>query len=287
LTLELLGFVAGCLTALGVVELASTGTAGLGGRLPQAVRALGAVAATLRAAGSEGRNPGAGERRRLLGAGAALALVIGTLAFGPLAGLVVAAAAPWASARLLAARREHYRRAVERGAPAIAAGVADALSGGHSLRRALEEVAGSLSGPPAHELRRVGLELALGARTDVALEALRNRVRSHRIDTLVAAALIQRRAGGDLARLLRDCAGAFEDEERVAADARAATAQARFTGLVVVLLPLGGAGFAELAQPGYLRALADSPLTAWLGGAAIAMQAIAALAIRHLGRVRA
>ena len=55
---------------------------------------------------------------------------------------------------------------------------------------------------------------------------------------IVAGALMQRRAGGDLAQLLRSAARSFEDEARLLGEVRAATAQARFTGTVVVLLPL-------------------------------------------------
>jgi hypothetical protein len=57
--------------------------------------------------------------------------------------------------------------------------------------------------------------------------------------------------------------------------------------MLVVLLPLGGALLAELASPGYLKSLAGSFLTAWLGGLALAMQAVAAVLIRKLGRVKA
>ena len=103
----------------------------------------------------------------------------------------------------------------------------------------------------------------------------------------MAACLVQRRAGGDLARLLRDCARAFEDQPRLADEVRAATAQARFTGLLVVVLPLGGALLAELASPGFLAGLAGSPLTAWLVGLALVLQVAAAVLIRRLGRVQA
>jgi tight adherence protein B len=128
--------------------------------------------------------------------------------------------------------------------------------------------------------------MALGARTEDALDALRARVQSHRVETLVAACLLQRRAGGDLARLLRECARAFEDQARLHDEVRAATAQARFTGLVVVLLPLGGALLAELASPGYLRGLASSFLTLWLAGVALVLQAAGAMLIRRLARVK-
>ena len=168
----------------------------------------------------------------------------------------------------------------------MARALADALSGGHSVRGAVGEAASGLGGPAGAELRRVAHELALGARTEAALEAMRERVPTHGIETIVAAALLQRGAGGDLARLLRDSARALEDHARLEHDARAATAQARFTGLIVVLLPLGGGLLAELASPGYVLRVGSSLLTAWLGGMALVMQLVAAVLIRRLGRVR-
>jgi tight adherence protein B len=106
------------------------------------------------------------------------------------------------------------------------------------------------------------------------------------VDTLVAACLVQQRAGGDLAQLLRDCARTLEEQWRLERDVGAATAQARFTGLLVVVLPLGGALLAELADPGFLVALGSSFLTAWLVGLALVLQLAAAVLIRRIARVR-
>jgi tight adherence protein B len=250
--------------------------------LPRALRVahtLAALVEVVMALGREGRDPGAVERRRLLLAGAAAAFLAGCLVVGPVAGLALGAGGPWLAARLLRARRERFRRAVDAGVPALALAVADALAGGHSLRGALGEAARSVGGAVGHELRRVEAELAVGAATDTALEAVRNRVRSHRLDTVVAACVLQRKAGGDLARLLRESARAMEE-------LRAATAQARFTGVLVAGLPLGGAALAELASPGWLAGLWSSFLTAWLVGIALALQLTAAFLIRRLGRVR-
>jgi tight adherence protein B len=249
-------------------------------------RALAALAGAVVAAGREGRDPGARERRRLLWAGGAAAFAFGLLAAGPLAAAVLGAGGPWLAARVLAARRARYRRAVDAEAAAVALALADALSGGHSLRAGLAEAAAGLTGPAAHELGRVAAELAAGARTEQALEAMRARVGAPRVDALVAACLVQRRAGGDLALLLRECAEAFGDQSRLEDEVRAATAQARFTGVIVVLLPAGGALLAELASPGFVAGMASSLLTAWLVGVALVLQAVAAVAIRRLGRVR-
>jgi tight adherence protein B len=281
-----LAFAAGCLGALALVEVGAGLASPLRVRAPRLARRVGRLADLLARAGREGRDPATAERRRLLAAVAVAALGAGAFVAGPAAGLAAAAAAPLAMARALRARRERYRRAVSDGGAQIAIALADALGGGHSVRGAIAEAAPALTGPPGRELQRAAAELALGARTEEVLEALRSRARSHEIDTIVAGVLLQRRAGGDLARLLRETARAFEDQTRLQGEVRAATAQARFTGLVVVLLPLGGALLAELASPGFIAGLADGFLTAWLVGLAIAMQVAAAVAIRRLGRVR-
>jgi tight adherence protein B len=180
---------------------------------------------------------------------------------------------------------------VEAGLPDLAVAIADALAGGASLRAAVGEAAGSapgggVDGAAGHELRRTAGELAAGAVTDDALEAMRRRAPSPGMDALVAACVLQRRAGGDLARLLRDSARALEDQARLEGEVRAATAQARFTALLVVLLPLGGAVLTELASPGWFAGLWSSFLTAWLVGIAVALQIVAAVLMRRLGRVR-
>jgi tight adherence protein B len=282
----LLALFSGAAALVGAHQLLAGLSPPLSSRAPAAGRRLAALVDAVIRLGREGRDPGAAERRRLLLAGAVLAFLAGAALAGPAVGAVVAATGPWAVARLLRARRDGYRRAVDGDAAAMAVALADGLGGGHALRGAVEEAATSLPGAAGHELRRAAAELRAGAPTDQALEAMRARSRSARLDTIVAACLLQRRAGGDLARLLRDCARAFEDQTRVEDEVRTATAQARFTGLLVVLLPLGGGVLAELASPGWFAGLWSSFLTAWLVGIALMLQVTAAVLIRRLGRAR-
>jgi tight adherence protein B len=282
-----LAALAGALALLGAAELARELAPAGRRRLPRVARAAAALVEVVGRVRRDGRDPGRADRLRLLLGGGGAAFAAGLLVGGPLAGLALGAGAPFAVGRALRARHERYRQAVDQGGAAMASAIADALAGGHSMRGAIAEAAAGVPGPAGRELSRVARELALGARTDHALESMRRRVRAHSVDTIVAAALLQRRAGGDLARLLRDCARSFEDQLRLDRDVRAATAQARFTGLLVVVLPLGGAGLAELASPGFLHGLAGSFLTAWLVGLALILQLLAAVLMRRLGKVRA
>jgi tight adherence protein B len=251
------------------------------------VRGVARVTAPLVRARREGREPSAPERRRLAMLAAGGAFVAGWLVAGPLLGAALAIAGPWAALAFVRARRRRWLAEVQDGAPLVARALSDALAGGHSIRGAISAAAagGGVTGPSGDRLRAAAADLALGEPTDAALERLRIRAGGGAFDTIVAAVLLQRDAGGDLAGLLRGVAEALEDARRVRRDAHAATAQARFTGALVAALPAGAAGLAELASPGYLPRLTSSPLTLWLAGCALAFQVVALLLISRLARV--
>lgn len=277
LVVPLVGAAAGALVAVAGREtlLAS----------PALARWLRWVLEPLRRAGREGYSPSTVERRRLAAMATVVAIAAGWFVAGPWLALPLAVAGPATSAWVLAARGRRYRRTVERALPEVALAVADSLSAGSSLRAALPAAAASLDGPASVELVRLGAELELGAPTEDAIGAWRRRLRSGRVDALATALLSQRLAGGDLAGLLRRFAEGAAERDRVADDARAATSQARFTGLLVVAMPTGGALFAELLQPGFLVKVMGAPGSAILLLFAGALQLCGFLAIRRLARV--
>lgn len=252
---------------------------------PAAARWLRLALEPLRRAGREGYAPSTLERRRLAALGTVAAIAGGWLLAGPALALPLSVAGPALAGWAISSRRRRYRSAVERSLPEVAVAIADSLSAGRSLRTSLAAAAASFDGPPASELVRLGAELALGAATAETVESWRRRMRSQRVDAFAAALLSQRMAGGDLAGLLRRFAGGAAERDRVAEDARSATAQARFTGLLVVAMPSGGALFAELVQPGFLAGLLASGPSAALLALAGVLQIAGFVAIKRLSRV--
>ena len=165
-------------------------------------------------------------------------------------------------------------RAVERSLPEVATAVADSLAAGRSLRASLR--------------RRRGLaRRAAGGRAGPA----RRRARPRRADRGRGRGLAARgcarpgstpspprcSASGSPAATSPACCAASPpapaERDRVAEDARSATAQARFTGLLVVAMPTGGALFAELLQPGFVAELLAARPSAALLALAAALQA--------------
>jgi tight adherence protein B len=252
---------------------------------PGVARWFVAALEPLSRAGREGYAPSEAERRRLAVVGTLAVLGGAILLTGPGPIALLALAGPAVATWAISARRARYRRGVERGLPAAANAIADALAGGRSARAALIAAAGSLEGPTAVELARVGSDLELGASSAEALEALSRRVRSQRVDSLAAALRSQQLAGGDLAALLRRYAEAAAERDRVAADARSATSQARFTGMLVVAMPSGAGLFAELFYPGFTARVLSDPVAVVLLVLAVLLQVGGFLAIRRLSRI--
>ncbi len=248
--------------------------------------ALGRAVEPLARAGREGREPTRPERRRLALLATGALTAAGWLIGGPALGAIAAVAGPAVVVAAVRTRRRRYARELRRGAAGTARALADAVAAGHSVRGAMAVAADGATGPVGHELRTAARALALGDPTAAVIERLRRRASDPAWDAIVAGILLQRDAGGDLAGLLRDQAAALEAAERIERDARVATAQARFTARLVLLLPAGAALLAELASPGLLTGLVDHPLSVWLVAMAAVLQVTAILAVARLARSR-
>jgi tight adherence protein B len=246
--------------------------------------AVNAVA-PLRRAGAEGVDPTRGQRRRLQLAFALAAFPAGWIVANALTAFAFAAVSAYVSSRALVWRRERYVERLAKGAGPAALAIADALSSGHSTRGSLTIAAGALDGPIALELKRVAADLRLGAPTEAALQRLRGRATSRRIDLIVAAIGLQRRSGGNLAGLLREIAGTIEEQSRLEDEARAATSQARFTSMIVLGMPVALLTLGDLADPGMLARVSGSPVGVSLLGAALMLWLTGVVLVRKLGRV--
>lgn len=179
-------------------------------------------------------------------AGAVAGFSLLGLAGVPLGMLAAPAAVRWA----LGWRRRRHAAQLDAGAAELAQALASSLAAGRSVRGALLTAAGATPRPLSDEIERVAIDLTLGRGTEDALAALRWRTGSSRVESLAGAISLHRGSGGDLVRLMRELAEAFRDRDRALRDARSASAQARFTAVVVAAIPLVVAVVLELTSAG-------------------------------------
>lgn len=277
----ILGAAAGGLTVLALFDALSA----IDGR--RTLRVLERLLAVPRGAGRDGRGLAGGERRRLAITAAVVLCATGWLAVGPAGAVVCGVAGPPVGLAVVAARRRHWRAAAAADAPAAARALADALGAGSGLGRALALTArdGAIGGAGRSLLAPAVAAIELGAPTAEALRELARRAGPGPWPALVAATLLHRDAGGDLAGLLHGLADDLDLRSRAASDARAASAQARLTARIVVALPVAGGVLGELASPGTLTAVLGDPLARLLVAGAAALELLALVAVGRIARV--
>lgn len=252
------------------------------------LRAVAAAIAPAQAAGSDGRGAEVSERRRLALLVAAAAALVGWSLLGPVPALILASCGPIAAVAVIRARQRRWRRSVNHDAAPAARSLADALAAGHSLSVAIASAASeaAVCSKTRCVLAEVASSIAIGLSPDDALEAMRRRCGDGPWEAIIAAIQLQRRTGGDLARLLRELAADLDGVARALREARAASAQARLTARIVLAMPLLGALIFALAAPSALAAIFSSPLPRGLLVVAALFQLVAVVAVRRVARVR-
>ncbi len=112
------------------------------------------------------------------------------------------------------------------------------LRSGYSVMQAMEAVSREMAPPLATEFGRVGQEVQIGLSLDQALSNMLRRIRSDDLDLVVTAINVQREVGGNLAEILDVISFTIRERVRIKGEIRALTAQGRYSGYVISLLPI-------------------------------------------------
>lgn len=164
--------------------------------------------------------------------------------------------------------------------------LSNGLKAGYSLPQALDSVARNTTGPISEELGRVTREMSVGASLDQSLLNLVKRVASDDLDLIVTAILIHRSVGGNLARVLDSISHTVRQRVMVKGQISALTAQARASGWIISLLPVGVAAILYVIAPTYFRSLTTDRLGIALLIVAAVMIVIGNYFIRRITSIR-
>jgi tight adherence protein B len=213
---------------------------------------------------------------------AALGTALGAMLAGP-AGAVAGLAAGLWMPRWFVRRRVAKRDAlIEQQLADAMDGIAAALRAGMSPSQAIAFACEEGEAPLADDLRAVIGREALGMPLDDSLELLTREEGSDDIRLAVAVLQLQHRVGGDAPAVLDDAVRTLRQRVAAAAELRSLTAQARLSGTILGLLPVGFFLFMSVVSRSEVSGAISSPV----GLAAIALglllDGVAFLWIRHL-----
>jgi tight adherence protein B len=141
--------------------------------------------------------------------------------------------------------------------------LSSALRSGYSFLQSMELVSREGPSPVAGEFERVVREVGLGLSPEEALANLVRRTESDDLELMVTVINVQREVGGNLAEVLDSIGSTIRERVKLIGEIRVLTAQQKYSGYIVGLLPVGLSLILLVINPKYLLNVFQT--TTWCG----------------------
>ena len=130
--------------------------------------------------------------------------------------------------------------------------MASSLRAGHSLQMATGSVVNEGKDIVSIEFEKVLSEVEVGQSFEEALKGILLRIDTQELRLFVSAVILQRETGGNLAEILDNLEDVIRDRQELKRELKAATAQARLSGIVLSLLPIFVGLMVLMIHPDYI-----------------------------------
>ena len=152
-------------------------------------------------------------------------------------------------------RQARRLKAFDRQLPDVLDQLVGSLRVGYGLSQSVEWVSQQMPDPAAGEFDRVVREMQLGQTLTQAFDSMVRRIDSKDLALIVTAIKIQHESGGNLAEILEIVAHTIRERVRVQREIDVLTAQQRYSGYTMMVLPIAIAFVLFLLNPEYEMAL--------------------------------
>ena len=189
-----------------------------------------------------------------------------------LVGLVTGVGGVFLPTLYIRSRQSRRLKAFDGQLPDVLDHLQGSLRAGYGLLQAVEWVSRQIPNPAGMEFDRVVREVQLGRTLLDALDSMVRRIPSDDLALIITAIKIQYEVGGSLAEVLETVAHTIRERVRIQREIQVLTAQQRYSGYVLMLLPIGLAAFLLVVNPDYeMRLFEPGPTLCIPIGAAVMM----------------
>ncbi len=164
--------------------------------------------------------------------------------------------------------------------------LSNSLRAGSSFLQSIELVSREGAAPMAEEMGRVVREVNLGLGMEEALQNLVRRIKSEDLDLMVTAISIQQQVGGNLAEILDTIAFTIRERVRIKGEINTLTAQGRYSGYLVAMLPIGLAFVLNIINPSFMQPLFTQLIGRILVGVGVILMTIGFFAIQKITNIK-
>ena len=179
-------------------------------------------------------------------------------------------------------RQRQRLRAFEGQLPDVLDHMVGSLRAGYGLMQAVEWVGRQLSDPAGEEFRRVLREVQLGRSLMDAFDSMVRRIDSDDLALIVTAIKIQHEVGGSLAEILEIVAHTIRERVRILREIEVLTSQQRYSGYVLMVMPIALGLVLFLMSPDYMMQLFQPGPTLCIPIGAVIMMVIGFFVMRRI-----
>ena len=163
--------------------------------------------------------------------------------------------------------------------------IARAMLAGHAFSVSLEMLHKEFAEPLAGEFRRTFEEQNLGLPVDVTLKKLSDRVPLMDVHFFVAAVLLQKRTGGNLAEILEKLAVLIRERFKLRGQIRTISAHGRLSSMVLTGIPTVVGILMYFVNPEHMQFFVDEYAGQWMAGLALGFQAVGYFVMRQIVKI--
>jgi tight adherence protein B len=152
-------------------------------------------------------------------------------------------------------RQTRRLRAFNNQLPDVLDHMVGSLRAGYGLLQAVEWVSRQIPHPAGTEFDRVIREVQLGRSLDESLDSMVRRINSDDLALIITAIKIQHEVGGNLADILEIVAHTIRERVRIQREIVVLTSQQRYSGYVLMIMPIALAVILYVINPSYEKQL--------------------------------
>ena len=218
----------------------------------------------------------------LVGIGAAVGMLVGTVTVGPLVGLLLALLAPFVGKLVLGFLAGKRRATFDSQLGDTLQLLSGGLRAGHSILRAIDAAAAESQKPTSEEMRRVITETSLGRDLLAALNDTADRMKNEDFIWISQAIQINREVGGNLADVLDQVNETIRERAEIKGHIKALAAEGKFSAYILIAMPFGIVAMLLAVSPNYMNSMFTHPLGWAMIGASFVLMTIGALWMRKI-----
>lgn len=218
----------------------------------------------------------------LVGIGAGVGMLVGTVTVNPLVGLLLALLAPFVGKLVLGFLAGKRRAAFDGQLGDTLQLLSGGLRAGHSILRAIDAAASESQAPTSEEMRRVITETSLGRDLLAALNDTAERMKNEDFVWISQAIQINREVGGNLADVLDQVNETIRERAEIKGHIKALAAEGKFSAYILIAMPFGIVAMLLAVSPDYMNSMFTHPLGWAMIGASFVLMTIGALWMRKI-----